>query len=95
MREQGLNFRKLLAEKDPENLEQWMEKTLEINKKKLNSFIKGLKQDIEAVTNAIISPLSNGMVEGHVNRLKNIKRQMYGRASIELLRKKVMLSRSG
>ena len=39
--------------------------------------------------------LQNGPVEGHVNRIKSIKRQMYGRASFELLRKKVLLSQSG
>ena len=38
---------------------------------------------------------SNGVVEGHVNLLKSIKRQMYGRASFELLKKKVILSQSG
>ena len=38
---------------------------------------------------------SNGAVEGHVNRIKSIKRQMYGRASFEVLRKKVILSQSG
>ncbi|NLC85373.1 MAG: transposase, partial [Bacteroidales bacterium] len=37
----------------------------------------------------------NGVVEGHVNRLKNKKREMYGRAGFELLRRKVILSKSG
>ena len=61
----------------------------------LKTFARGLSRDIEAVENGISMHWSNGMVEGHVNRIKAIKRQMYGRASFELLRKKVILSRSG
>ncbi len=61
----------------------------------LKTFAKGLLRDIEAVENGINMRWSNGAVEGHVNRIKSIKRQMYGRASFELLRKKVILSQSG
>ena len=61
----------------------------------LKTFARGLLKDIGAVENGICMPWSNGAVEGHVNRIKNIKRQMYGRASFELLRKKVILSQSG
>ncbi len=52
-------------------------------------------RDIDAVENGINMRWSNGAIEGHVNRIKSIKRQMYGRASFELLRKKVILSQSG
>lgn len=61
----------------------------------LRSFANGLTRDISAVENGINMNWSNGGVEGHVNRIKNIKRQMYGRASFELLRKKVILSQTG
>lgn len=61
----------------------------------LKSFARGLLADIEAVENAIKMSWSNGAVEGHVNRIKSIKRQMYGRASFELLRRKVILSQAG
>ena len=61
----------------------------------LKTFARGLLRDIEAVENGINMHWSNGAVEGHVNRIKSIKRQMYGRASFELLRKKVILSQSG
>ena len=61
----------------------------------LKTFANGLLRDIKAVENGINMPWSNGAVEGHVNRIKSIKRQMYGRASFELLRKKMILSRSG
>lgn len=61
----------------------------------LKSFAHGLSRDIKAVENGIRLPWSNGTVEGHVNRIKCIKRQMYGRASFELLRRKVILSQHG
>ena len=61
----------------------------------LKTFARGLLRDIKAVENGIHMPWSNGAVEGHVNRIKSIKRQMYGRASFELLRNKVILSQSG
>jgi hypothetical protein len=46
-------------------------------------------------TTTLKYPWSNGVVEGHVNRLKKKKREMYGRAGFELLRRKVVLSNSG
>jgi hypothetical protein len=52
--------------------------------KPLASFARGLSLDIAAVGNAVISPLSNGFVEGNNNRIKAIKRSMYGRAKIEI-----------
>ena len=61
----------------------------------LKTFARGLSMDIHAVENGIRMKWSNGPVEGHVNRIKSIKRQMYGRASFDLLRKKVILSQTG
>ncbi len=61
----------------------------------LINFANGLLRDIKAVKNGINMSWSNGAVEGHVNRIKSIKRQMYGRASFDLLRKKVILSQTG
>lgn len=55
------------------------------------SFAKGLERDIDAVENAVASPLNNGFVEGINNRTKMIKRVMYGRCGIELLAAKIML----
>jgi len=56
----------------------------------LKHFACGIEQDLDAVRNALCLPWSQGQVEGQVNRLKLIKRQMYGRASFELLRKRVI-----
>lgn len=58
-------------------------------------FANGLSRDIQAVENGIVMTWSNGAVEGHVNRIKSIKRGMYGRAGFELLRRKVILSQTG
>lgn len=52
---------------------------------------QGLLSDYQAVVNALMMPWSNGQVEGQINKLKTIKRQMYGRAGFELLRKRVIL----
>ena len=60
--------------------------------KELRNFAISLKRDKEAVYEAIRQPWSNGATEGHVNRLKFLKRQMYGRANFDLLRLKVLLA---
>ena len=54
------------------------------------SFAKGIEADYAAVTAAITSPWSNGQTEGTICRLKSLKRQMYGRANIDLLRARLM-----
>ncbi len=89
-------FKKMLKTGEGQ-IQEWI-KSIEESKDKLpglKTFARGLKRDIKAVQNAIQLKWSNGPVEGHVNRIKSIKRQMYGRASFELLRKKVLLSQSG
>jgi len=53
-------------------------------------FAYGLQKDISAVNAAVDTSWSNGQVEGQVNRLKTLKRQMYGRAGFELLRARVL-----
>ncbi|MCT4646356.1 MAG: ISL3 family transposase [Carboxylicivirga sp.] len=79
------------------NIDRWIEfiKKSKYKLTGLRSFVNGLSQDIEAVKNGISMTWSNGAVEGHVNRIKTIKRQMYGRASFNLLKKKIILSQVG
>ncbi len=72
-----------------------VDQVMHSNFNSLKSFVKGLIRDFEAVKVAIINKGNNGQTEGNVNRLKNIKRQMYGRAGFELLRRKVVLSNTG
>ena len=57
----------------------------------LRSFATGIRQDLQAVTNGLTLPYSSGKVEGTVNKIKTIKRQMYGRAGFALLRTRVIL----
>jgi transposase len=56
----------------------------------LAQFAKALRRDIAAVELSIATPWNNGPLEGHINRLKVIKRQMYGRAGFELLKARVL-----
>ena len=58
----------------------------------LHAFADGLRRDHQAVTAGLTLPWSSGPVEGHVNRIKMLKRQMYGRAGFALLRKRVLLA---
>ncbi len=56
----------------------------------LESYAAGLDRDQGAVLAALTLKWSNGQTEGQVNRLKTLKRQMYGRANFDLLRKRVL-----
>jgi transposase len=53
-------------------------------------FARTLRRDLEAVKLSMTTPWSNGPIEGHINRLKAIKRQMYGRAGFELLKARML-----
>jgi transposase len=57
----------------------------------IRGFAGYLRQDLDAVTAGPTLPYSSGVVEGHVNRIKNIKRQMYGRASFSLIRARILI----
>ncbi len=70
-------------------LDEWLTEAEKSKIGELRSFAEGLKQDQAAVQAAIAEPWSNGPVEGQVNRLKVIKRSMYGRAGFALLRARV------
>lgn len=89
-------FKTMLARKYG-NIKRWIDfvKRSKYKLAGLKTFARGLLTDIETVENGIKMSWSNGAVEGHVNRIKSIKRQMYGRAGFELLRRKVILSRAG
>jgi transposase len=59
----------------------------------LASFARNLRRDFDAVRNGLSLPHSSGAVEGNINRLKMLKREMFGRAGLGLLRKRVLLTR--
>lgn len=83
-------FKDLFKRKEPESLSKWIAKAQMIDSPPIKNFAENLLRDYEAVNNAVVTQYSNGQVEGQVNRLKNIKRMMYGRASFPLLRKMVL-----
>jgi len=64
-------------------LEQWMTAAAATGEPALTSFVTGLRADQDAVTAGLTLQWSSGSVEGHVNRIKMLKRQMYGRAGID------------
>ena len=80
-------FVRLLKRKDPNALDSWLAAA---EASELRSFVAGLRRDYDAVLAAVLFTWSNGQVEGQVNRLKLLKRTMYGRASFALLRKRVL-----
>ena len=87
------DFRMIYNEKSIVRLEAFIEKYSVSMSKPIQSFASGLRGDYEAVKNSVISELSNGFVEGNNNKIKLIKRSMFGRAKIDLLRIKVLFAR--
>jgi len=84
-------FAKILTGLHGDRLDDWITAVEADDQPDLHSFARGLKHDHDAVLNGLTMPWSSGVVEGNVNRLKMLKRQMYGRATFELLRKRVLL----
>ncbi|HZM84701.1 MAG TPA: transposase [Candidatus Limnocylindrales bacterium] len=71
---------------------EWMNAVAADTLPALHSLLTGLRPDLDAVTAGLTLPWSSGAVEGHVNRIKMIKRQMFGRANFDLLRKRILLA---
>jgi len=85
-----LRFRGLLRGSSKAKLQQWMKDVENSGFTRLKRFVQVLRRDERAVENAVTMPWSNGQVEGQVNKLKALKRQMYGRGSTELLRARIL-----
>jgi transposase len=91
--ELGRRFREMVRGRQAEAWDEWLSQSQQENTpEELRTFAKGLKEDEAAVRAALSVSWSNGQVEGQVNRLKTLKRQMYGRAKFDLLRKRFLLS---
>jgi hypothetical protein len=90
MRGLVMEFRGILRGGKSETLDCWIQKADGSGIYSLKRFAKTLRRDWAAVRSALQEPFSNGPVEGHINRLKTIKRQMYGRAGFELLRARLL-----
>jgi transposase len=85
-------FTSFLREGHAAALGPWLEDAASSGLPEFRSFATGLQRDKAAIVAAISSPYSNGQTEGQVTKLKLLKRSMYGRASFELLRRRVLLA---
>lgn len=83
-------FVALVKRRSLNDLSAWLDKACQSGCNEVRQFAQGLKQDLPAVENAVSLCWSNGQTEGQVNRLKMVKRQMYGRARFDLLRARVL-----
>ncbi|MBK1439660.1 ISL3 family transposase [Parapedobacter sp. ISTM3] len=84
----------MLKERSSRELDGWIDAANDSGINEVAGFANGLLQDYQAVKNAFDTKWSNGPVEGNVNRLKTIKRQMYGRGSLDLLERRLILTPS-
>src|SRR5258708_24411460 len=82
----------MIREHTGHQLETWLSSVEASTLPEFKSFAKGLQQDKTAVLAELTLSWSNGPLEGHVNRLKLIKRSMYSRAKLSLLRQRVLRS---
>lgn len=86
------DFIDLVRQQLPKQLDTWLKKAESSTIKAFQSFAKGLNEDYDAVKAGMSLDVSNGPVEGQNNRLKMLKRQMFGRAGLELLAKRLILT---
>lgn len=83
------SFRQLFQEKARDGLRYWLRDHPQSSQKGLQTFIQGIRGDLQAVYYAVTSPWSNGIMEGTINKLKTIKRMMYGRGSLQVLHQRL------
>ncbi|MFG3026919.1 ISL3 family transposase [Streptomyces sp. NPDC048254] len=86
-------FAVMMTARHGDRLEEWIVGVEHDTLAPLAGFARNLRRDFDAVHNGLSLPHSSGAVEGNINRLKMLKRQMFGRASLDLLRKRVLLAR--
>lgn len=82
----------MLTQLQGERLPEWIKAVRADDPPSLHTFINGLERDFAAAITGLTLPRSSGVVEGHVNRIKMIKRQVYSRAGFKLLHKKALLA---
>ncbi len=84
------DFYDLLMQQQADTLANWLPRAFSSPFPRLHTFARGLFLDLDAIRAACSSRYSNGLLEGHVNRLKTLKRSMYGRAAFDLLQARVL-----
>lgn len=89
-RELSLAFLSMLRDKSGVRLDEWLASVDRAGVRELKDFAAGLRRDVDAVRAGLTLSWSQGPVEGHIHRLKLLKRQMYGRCSFETLRRRVL-----
>ena len=90
MRRLAMRFRGLLRGGTADRLNIWLQDARKSGICGLRRFARVIRQDIEAVRNAVLEPWSNGQTERQPIKLKTLKRAMYGRAGIDLLRARML-----
>jgi transposase len=90
MRQLAMRFRGILRGSDTGPLDGWLSDAARSGIHCMRQFASTLRQDLVAVQNAIREPWSNGQTEGQINGLKTLKRAMYGRAGVDLLRARML-----
>jgi transposase len=83
-------FMRMVRERKYKELRSWMEQAIRSGIPELKSFVAGIERDYDAVHAALRLPWSQGVTEGKVNKLKTLKRVMYGRAGFALLRQRLL-----
>ncbi len=83
-------FVEMVRTRSGQSLDSWLHRARESKVREVVSFANSLERDKAAVRAGLSLPYSNGQVEGQINRLKLIKRSMYGRGHLDLLRKRVL-----
>lgn len=86
------SFATMLTDRQGERLPEWLDAVRQDDLPSLHTLANGIDRDRDAVIAGLTPAWSLGVVEGHVNRIKMIKRQMYGRAGFKLLLKRVLLA---
>jgi transposase len=82
----------MLRDRAPDRLDPWLKQARRSTLRPLRRFAKHLSADYDAVRAAVTLDWSNGPVEGQINRLKMLKRTMYGRAGLDLLSRRFLLA---
>lgn len=86
------DFAQSVRQRQSEQFDLWLERAEQSQIAPFERFARSLKEDYDAVKAGVTPATSNGQVEGQINRLKMLKRQMYGRASLELLERRFLLA---
>ncbi|MFD7334898.1 transposase [Streptomyces violascens] len=86
------DFCLILRRREGHRLREWLRVVFESNATEVRSFAKGLEADFSAVQAGLSTSWSSGAVEGHVNRVKMLKRQHFGCAGFDLLRRRILLA---